>query len=129
MATRMGAFDVWNVAWPSGKAYPCRRRLSGHICTVNTLDRPVNVSNVAHYHRLLERYERAAPRDEFVRAVAGESGVVDILRDPVVVKLLRFVDRMTAGNATRMEVGEVLDVVLNRLYDIALHDLHMVYVV
>src|SRR6185295_8777965 len=80
----------------------------------------------ASLHGLSQRGEGVARRHELVRHEAGEAGVGDGRGDRAPVQLLRAVQLVAAGHATRMEVGNPLTVFADGADDVAFHDLHVI---
>ena len=77
-----------------------------------------------------QRLQRVGPLgDELLGHEALVAGLDDGLHDGRVVDLLRLVDLVAARHAAGVEVGDVLDVLLDRGDQVAFHDLHVVDVV
>src|SRR5712691_4101408 len=87
------------------------------------------VLDVAHRHRLTQRRERIAGRDELVRHEPREAGVGDGRCHRTPVQLLRAVQLVTPRNAPGVEMGDPILVVTDGADDVAFHDLHVIDVV
>jgi len=68
--------------------------------------------------------ERIADRVELLTDIPAIIGCGDRLHNGGIVELLRIVESVTTRIARRMEMPDVVDVGLDRPYDVALHDLH-----
>src|SRR6187397_3120705 len=84
---------------------------------------------VAQLHRFSQRRQWVPLRNKLMRHIAGEPRVGNRGAYGAIVQLLAVVNFVPARHATRMEVGDVRQVVANRADDISFHDLHVVDVV
>ncbi len=67
--------------------------------------------------------------DEFVGEEAGVVEVGDGLGHGAPLEFLSIVEFVAAGNASSVEMANVLDVFSDRADDVAFHDLHVIDVV
>src|SRR6187402_3549000 len=76
---------------------------------------------------LLEAFDRiaAGPRPPLVRDKAIEARLSNGIRYESVIELLCVVDLLTRGDASHVDVADVLKVVPHVPHDIAVHDLHV----
>src|SRR5579871_3385111 len=84
---------------------------------------------VAQLCCLAQRFQRIGCGYEFVRDIAFEPSVCDRPHYAIPLHLLRSVELVASGNTAGMKMANPLDVLSNRLDQIAFHDLHVVDVV
>lgn len=79
--------------------------------------------DVEQGHRFAEACERIACWDELVAYIAGEACLGDGLGDGAVVYFLRIIQLVPTGVAGGVVVGDVVGVLADAGYDVAIHDL------
>src|SRR5258708_346323 len=89
----------------------------------------VDPSDGARLDGVPQRAERVARGHELVRDKSSEPRVGDGRGDRVPVQLLRAVQLVAAGDASRVKMGDVIPVVADGADDVAFHDLHVIDVV
>src|SRR3954447_23187340 len=126
---RLSLPERWSESEPSRDRRARRRSRTRTWCRPLRLRRTCCPSNRAKLDGLLERRHRIPHGYELVRDEAIEFQIGDGLCDGAPVQLLRIIELMPAGHAARVEMADVLDILLNRADDVSLHDLHVVDVV